>query len=255
MVGTITRTIGGAVALVAALAGCQRGSSESAQQEMARRARNEAFHRDYPKWSGGMVNDRSEPHVSAGTAEGLFERAAATTRSDPSTPGLLACRLDVHPTRKVGDAAATKPDFQLMLTVDGLRRRWCCSREPTFVATFANATLGPEMAIDFYVSDKDVHRDDFVGAHELTFDGELPLSVRTPDFDAECRWLPNDALGSLVTEARTRAGEAMHALADRGSDRHLARAALQQLAGLVGWSDPELEAWVHAYDRAAAESS
>lgn len=232
---------------------CQRGPSKSALEEMDRRARIKEFFRDYPDWSGPVTPDRSAPHLAAPTAEALFDEAGTQTRPIGSTPGLLVCRMDVHPTGPVRDAIG-KIDYQLSLTVDRIPRRWCCAREPAFFVTYANFSVDKGASLDFYVSDKDLRHDDRIGDHELVFEGTFPVKVQDPDFHAECRWLPNSELGPAITVARENAAVAMDKLGTQGRPRaREARASLQHLAALVGWSDAQLKGWAAAYDTATAE--
>ncbi len=248
------RVVIGLLLLSPALA-CQRGPSKRALEEKDRRARIKEFFRDYPTWSGPVTPDRSAPHLAVPTAEALYDMAATQTRPTGSTPGLLLCRMDVHPTGPVRDAIG-KPDYQLSLTVDRIPRRWCCAREPAFFVTYANVAVATGALLDFYVSDKDLRHDDRVGDHELVFDGTFPVQVQDPDFHAECRWLPNSELGPAVTVARENAAVAMDNLSTEGRPHaRQARAALQHLAALVEWSDPQLKDWVAAYDLATAESA
>jgi len=241
----------GLVAL-AALAACKRGPSDDVREEMARRERVKAFFRDYPAWSGPSLRDRSEPHLITRVASTQFEMSVAPVEAAGKGPGLLVCTVDVHPSRVVGDALS-KPDFQLTLRVDGVYRRWCCSKESEFLATYANFVAARGVELHFSMSDKDLHRDDWIGSQSLEHDGSFPLAVHTKDFDVDCRWRANGELGPAIDDARSRAAEAMEALATSGGENRLeTRRALQHLAGLVGWSDADLMRDVATYDAAVA---
>ena len=253
---TPVRSVEAALVVLAVSASCNRGPSESVKQEMARRERIRVFFHDYPKWSGALVADRSEPHLTADVAKELFERAAVETQPDGSEPGLLLCRLDVHPSKPVRDLGS-KLDFQLRLEIDEIPRRWCCSRKPQFIVSYANVAVPPGATLDFYVSDKDLRRDDGIGSHDYEHGGRFPFTVNNADFDAECRWLPNRELGEATNLARAGVTVEMKALAEADGvpPLHDARAALQHLAALVGWSDAELRTQVAAYEQAAAAAA
>jgi hypothetical protein len=186
---------------------------------------------------------------------GYLDRARPGERGALSG-ALLLCRVALperDPNGEPWDFSIfqAKPDPMVSLQVGAAEYGSACATN-THVATLSwpGVTLAPGSPVRLEAWDRDVQSHDFVAAAAATYEGSLPLALRSGELSASCAALDGAALDALVEEqiylarlAIVTQGEAL--VPDRDAPRwgfsrawdDASRAAVRELAGHVGWAD------------------
>jgi hypothetical protein len=236
---------------LSALACCP--CNEEEEEVLTRTPEHQAeldFYSVYPAWSDveGRTTEPYSPQY-----ESLHTEAEPAVLGGTQA-GLLVCRVAVN-SKKNWDPFG-HPDPAVRLEIEGapFSRLADSGRDADIVYLgWTGLALESGAVVELSVTDMDLARHDHIGSAKVAWDGKSPIVLGDEDFDADCRFIPDEmvtrAAQEELTDAKDRLDnfERMQVPNPEGSAwgypskaAGQAARAVSSTAALTGWRSPSV---------------
>ena len=189
-------------------------------------------------------------------ADAVFDALPAERTLGSVRAGLLVCRIDAKYNEATKDPASD-PDLTMAITIGGAPMRIVWGASDSWRATMSVAAVdlarGDRVRVEGWDND-DLTSNERIGEITQTFDGSLPLVLRTDAMTVECRAMAQSELAARVATAMREADAALDALdralvpnftaADLNFPKQQVAAARRSItsgAAYVGWNVVDIQ--------------